>query len=143
MSVIVAIKENGVVYMGADSQTSAGKTKEHRLNETGFKVTRLENGMLVGFCGRVAVRQAILSIASEVFTLNESGKLDKAHIVKEIIPKFAKYLNSEGDEENGTLGVSVLLAHKDELYQITTDLDVLHLNEYSASGAGKMYAFYA
>ena len=49
MSVIVAIKEDGVVYMGADSQTTAGMRKRSYLNETGFKIIRLENGMLVIF----------------------------------------------------------------------------------------------
>ena len=62
MSVIVAIKENGVVYMGADSQTTTGRRKLNDLNETAYKITRFENGMLVGFCGRVAAKQAILSI---------------------------------------------------------------------------------
>ena len=56
MSVIVAIKENDVVYMGADSQTTAGMRKRSYLNETGFKIVRLENGILVGFCGRVAAK---------------------------------------------------------------------------------------
>lgn len=62
MSVIVAIKENGVVYIGADSQTTTGRRKHNGLNETAFKINRLGNGMLVGFCGRVAATQSILSM---------------------------------------------------------------------------------
>ena len=34
MSVIVAVKENGVVYMGADTQTTIGRRKQIGLNKT-------------------------------------------------------------------------------------------------------------
>ena len=62
MSVIVAVKENGVVYMGADTQTTSGRKKHNGLNETAFKIHRLENGILVGFCGKVAAKQTTLSL---------------------------------------------------------------------------------
>jgi ATP-dependent protease HslVU (ClpYQ) peptidase subunit len=42
MSVIVAVKENGTIYMGADSQTTAGNRKMNHLNETSYKVVRLD-----------------------------------------------------------------------------------------------------
>ena len=141
MSVIVAVKENGVVYMGADTQTTSGKKRAIGLNETSFKVTRLDNGILVGFCGRVAAKQEILSM-KDVFTLNEEGVLDKAHIVTEIVPKLVDKMEVIGDEESGSLDVSLLLAHKDKLYRITSDLDVLSLNECARIGAGADFANY-
>ena len=142
MSVIVAIKENGVVYMGADSQTTAGRRIYSYLNETSFKITRLDNGILVGFCGRVAAKQAILAM-KDVFTLDEYGGLTKRHIVKEIVPKLVDKMGQIGDEESGALDVSILLAHKDKLYKITSGLDVIHLNECGKSGAGVDYVNYA
>ena len=123
MSVIVAIKENGVVYMGADSQTTTGRRKRNGLNETAFKITRLENGMLVGFCGRVAAKQAILSM-EDVFVLDKEGGLNKKHIVKEIVPKLVDKMQLIGDEDSGALDVCILLAYKDKLY---TEL-LLHLH---------------
>ena len=110
MSVIVAIKENGVVYMGADSQTTTGRRKRNGLNETAFKITRLENGMLVGFCGRVAAKQAV--------------------------PKLVDKMQLIGDEDSGALDVCILLAYKDKLYRITSGLDVVKLTECGRSGAG-------
>ena len=142
MSVIVAVKENGVVYMGADSQTTAGKRKYTYLNETGFKVFRLDNGMLLGFCGRVGARQTILS-SKGVFTLDENGDLTKRHIVLEIIPKLADKMEAVGDEESGSLDVSILLGFKDKLYKITSGLDVLKLNEYGFSGSGENFTLYS
>jgi ATP-dependent protease HslVU (ClpYQ) peptidase subunit len=135
MSVIVAIKENGVVYMGADSQTTSGRRKRNGLNETAYKITRLENGMLVGFCGKVAAKQAILSM-DDVFVLDKEGGLNKKHIVKKIVPKLVDKMQLIGDEDSGALDVSILLAYKDKLYRITSGLDVLNLNECGRSGAG-------
>ena len=141
MSVIVAIKENDVIYFGADSQTSVGHKKHTNLNETSFKVARLSNGMLVGFCGRVAARQAILAM-NDVFTLDEKGELTKAHIVKYMVPKLLNKMGQIGDEASGALDVSILLAYKDKLYKITSELDVIHLNEYASIGAGNLCAYY-
>ena len=135
MSVIVAVKENGTIYMGADSQTTTGRRKRNGLNETSFKITRLENGMLVGFCGKVAAKQAILSM-EDVFVLDKEGGINKKHIVKEIVPKLVDKMQLIGDEDSGALDVSILLAYKDKLYRITSGLDVLNLNEYGRSGAG-------
>ena len=142
MSVIVAVKENGIIYMGADSQTTAGNRKTNYLNETAYKVVRLDNGILVGFCGRVSARQSILSI-KDVFTLNEEGKLTKKHIVREIVPKLVDKMEQIGDEESGSLDVSILLAYKDKLYRITSGLNVIHLNENGSAGAGRDFANYA
>lgn len=138
MSVIVAIKENGVVYMGADSQTTTGRRKRNILNETAFKITRFENGMLVGFCGRVAAKQAILSM-DDVFVLDKEGGINKKHIVKEIVPKLVDKMQLIGDEDSGALDVSILLAYQDKLYRITSGLDVLNLTECGRSGAGAEY----
>lgn len=142
MSVIVAVKENGTIYMGADSQTTAGSRKHNGLNETSYKVVRLGDGMLVGFCGRVAAEQTILSMR-EVFTLDANGELTKRHIVKEIVPKLVDKMGQIGDEESGALDVSILLAHKDKLYRITSELDVIHLCESGSSGAGRGFVNYA
>ena len=142
MSVIVAIKENGVVYLGADTQTSAGRKKHNHLNETGYKIVRLDNGILVGFCGRVASKQVILAI-KEIFTLDENDTLTKKHIVKEIVPKLVNKMEQIGDEESGSLDVSILLAYKDKMYKITSNLDVVHLNEIASTGAGRYYVHYA
>ena len=138
MSVIVAVKENGVVYMGADTQTTMGKSKINGLNETAFKVTKFENGILVGFCGRVAAKQEILSM-KDVFVLDQNGELNKKHIVKEIVPKLVNKMELIGDQDSGSLDISILLAYKDKMYRITVDLDVISLNDYASSGAGMRF----
>lgn len=137
MSVIVAKKENGVIYMGADSQTTVGNEKY----EADFKVRRMDNGILVGFCGSVFAKQGLLA-EENVFTLDENGELTKKHIVQAIIPKLVDKMESIGDKEHGAMDVSCLLAHKDKLYKIMSRLNVLKLNDYGTIGAGMCYVQY-
>ena len=140
MSVIVAIKENDVIYMGADTQTTAGRRKYNSLNETEFKIKRLDNGILVSYCGSVAAGQAV---PNDIYTLDSNGELTKKHIVKNIIPKLINKMEEIGDKKNGEMNVSILLAFKDKLYRITKELDVLKLNENGKSGSGLIYVEYA
>lgn len=132
MSVIVAVKENGVIYMGADSQTTAGKRKYNNLNLTEFKINRLPNGILLGECGKVADEQ---KIPKKIFTLDANGELNRKHIVKEIIPKIVDCV--------GNKCVSIVLAYKDSLYRITQNLDVVKLNKFCKIGAGLYFVDYA
>ena len=141
MSVIVAVKENGVIYMGADSQTSVGNHRLTHLNQIGFKVNKLDNGILVGFCGRVAAKHAILA-NKDVFVLDENGNLTKKHIVNKIIPKLVDKIKEIGDEESGSLDVTILIAYKDSLYSIKDKMDVIKINEVVAIGAGNIYTKY-
>lgn len=142
MSVIVAIKENGVIYMGADSQTTKGPRKGHHLNEIGYKIAKIDNGILVGFCGRVATTQTIKAI-KDLFTLDADGKLTKKHIVTQVIPKLTNKMQLIGDEETGEIDVSMLLAHQDQLYKISSQLDVFHINQAVSIGAGSDFTTYA
>ena len=140
MSVVVAVKENGVIYMGADSQTNAGSYKEHFLNECGFKIFRLENGILASFCGNVGSKHTICSWEN-VFTLDENGNLTKRHIVNNIIPKLVAEMNKVGNEETGKIDVSILLAHKDSLYKICIDLSVKKCT-IATHGSGMEYTYF-
>ena len=45
MSVIVAIKSVDAIYMGCDTQTTSGKDKENKLQESTFKISKLWSGM--------------------------------------------------------------------------------------------------
>lgn len=141
MSVIVAVKENGVVYMGADSQTTSGNKKLNSLNEAFHKIIRLKNGILIGFCGKVAVKQKMLS-TKDLFTLNDEGKLTKEHIVKRIIPKLASQIEELSDERQGEIGGSMIIAHEDSLYRISSELEVIKISEYVKIGAGGGFVDY-
>ena len=142
MSVIVAIKENGIVYMGADTQATMGNKKENLLNETAFKIVKLNNGILVGFCGSYKIKQEILSDES-IFTLDENKTLTKHHIVNHIVPKLSKWLKKFDKNEALEIGVDFLIAHNDNLYQISSTLDIVKINNITKIGSGKGCVDYA
>lgn len=144
MSVVVAVKENGVVYMGADTQTSSGFRKVNYLNENEFKILKFSNGILVGICGVVASEQCLLAEPT-LFSLEDGNRLTKKHIVNKIIPKIIEILAKNGclDKDDGTMDISIILAYKDSIYRIKRDFTVFGVEKYAAIGAGKSYALYS
>lgn len=144
MSLVVAYKRNGVVYMGADSQSTCGTSIERLLYDNGFKISRMSNGMLVGVCGRVLCHQRIVA-RKKWFDIPEGETFDKQYIVKKIIPELNELMNSfEKEDEtcNSSMEVSILIAWKDRIFFIESDYIVYECVEYAAIGAGATSARY-
>jgi len=59
MSIIVAYKNKDVVYMAADTQVTGGTTKMRTISEFNYKISKLENGILLACSGDVATHQII------------------------------------------------------------------------------------
>ena len=140
MSVVIAIKKNGRVYMAADTQTSCGDRKVTHHSEGSRKITRFENGVLLAHTGLVHNWQ-ILCAHPEYFTVPEEGELTKKYIVQNIIPKIFKCYreNDMCEKEKGEpdqLGEAYLLAYKDKLFQIDGAFNVAVLEHYADIGAG-------
>lgn len=143
MSVVVAVKENGVVYMGADSQITIERDKEikHTLNDSSFKIRKLNNGILVGHCGDVQSAERIFS-NQDILTLDENGMLTKKHIVTNIVPKLLEIIDEIGDKKKGIIDVTLILAYKESLYKIDDDLVTYKYNNYVKSGTGGAFVDY-
>ena len=143
MSVVVCIKEGDTVYLGADTQTTLGSRKKlHFINETGFKIKRTDEGILLGACGAVQTTQ-FLYADPDIFRLNENGELTKEWIVNEIVPKAWKKMKEEKLlDEDGYLESIFLLAYKDKVYQINHDLRVISRGGAFAIGAGQDFSAY-
>ena len=143
MSLVVAYKRNGVVYMGADTQSTHGSTIRRTLNESGFKITRFPNGILLGVCGRVKGHQMIAA-QREWFSPKE-GAFDKRYIVRNIIPKLSelmKDIREDKDASNASMEVSILIALKDRIFVITRQFAVYECQNFAAIGAGNDYSRY-
>ena len=130
--------------MGADTQSTCSGQITRNLNECGYKVARLSNGMLLGICGRVKAHQLILS--RKCFDIPADTVLDKRYIVKHIIPalsSIADCMKEEKDTHNVSIDARLLLAWKDRLFYITNAFEVLECSKYAAIGAGEHFANYA
>ena len=121
MSVVIAIKENGVIYMGTDTQVTSGNKKENELNANSLKIALLDNGLLVGACGKYGLKQQIIADKS-IFTLDKNNMLTKQHIVTNIIPKLSRWVKKSDKDNDTELEVSFLLAYNDNLYLHYKDL---------------------
>lgn len=145
MSLVVAFKKDGVVYMGADTQSTCGSTISRALNESGFKITRLANVILVGICGSVKGHQKIIA-QKHWFDIPEGETLSKRYIVKNIIPELCNLMNDineDKDARNSSMEVSILIARQDKMFVISHDYAVYECETYTAIGAGYNYSKYS
>ena len=140
MSVVVAIKKNGIIHMASDTQTSCGDRKKTYLGEQSRKIARFDNGILLGHTGAVHNCQ-IVKAHPEIFTVPEDGNMTKKYIVQNIIPKLFKCyrdnkMREKGENEPARMGDSYLLAYKDKLFQIDNVFDVEVHEHYAEIGSG-------
>ena len=144
MSVIVAIKKDGVVYMGADTRTTRADRYVSNLTEDEMKIHRI-GSCLLGAAGTVANIQH-MSDHPEWFEL-EGKQLTKRFIVQNIIPKFYGVLKADDkldkkDKEspNPKSKCSFLITDGNGLFMINNDFEVIELSRYGAIGCTRVTA---
>ena len=149
MSLVIARKKDGVIYMGADTQTTFGNGDEKRtmLSKGNIKICQLPNGIILGRAGQVHSLQYIWA-HPEWFTVPEDGVMTKRHIAENIMPKIYHcfrendLFDSDGKEDPLTMGSRLLLAYKDTLFLIDGRLGVCSIENYAAIGAGANFVLY-
>ena len=87
MSVIMAIRDSGRVWMAADTQVSCEELKFHTVSETNYKISKLPDGILVGFSGDVRIRNLLVAHSEWFGKLPRSG-LTKRFLVTRIVPRL-------------------------------------------------------
>ena len=138
MSLVVAIKKDDVVYLGADTRTTRGERVRSNLAEEDLKIHRM-GSCFVGTAGSVANLQ-LMTNHPEWFELK--GKpLTKKFIVQNIIPKYYDLVKEMGkldiDEENKELpkcDCTFLVTDGKKLFQIDDDFEVIELSKYGQIG---------
>ena len=147
MSVVMAVKQGDRIWFGADTQSTRGTDRYNQLSPHDFKVTKLDNGILLAMTGETASSQFILA-HPEWFTVDEKKGLTKEHIVTKIIPKIYEGLEVEElleREDRGTPPItkcSIVIAHQDKLFEIFRDLRVIRFEDYLAIGSGSNAVIY-
>ena len=139
MSIIIAYKRKDTIYMGTDTRVLVAGEKTNELCESGLKIQKLDNGILLGVTGENQERQTIIAY-SDIFTLDKKGELTKKHIIKEIVPKLYNMLVEEkllrADEDDGIpyMRSMLLLAYRGTLYEICSNFLVLKYEDFQAIG---------
>lgn len=149
MSVIVAVKKDDAIYMGADTQATSSSLKYKTLIETSYKIKVINNDLLVGIVGNAKVGQFICS-HSEFFKFDETKGLTKEVLVRDIVPQIYLCLKEnkllEDDEEQKddySFPCELILAFKDKLFKINDKFVVTNINKFVSIGIGEDFVNYA
>jgi len=147
MSVIVAIKENGIVYMGADSQVTKGNSRATLKNENNYKIWNVLGTKNCVMGGVGAMRDAnVVRLMDDLVTDYNMYRnhISYAFMVKKIVPDIVGELRHYGflanDKYIDGLNSSFLFAYQDQLYSIGRDCSVLEVDDFVAIGSGECEA---
>ena len=145
MSVVVAIKENGKVFVGADSQSSRGEFKKTTCNPNNFKIWKVRgaNNCVMGAVGNKRDSN-IVKLMNHLVTDYDAynNNIDFEYVVKSIVPDIRNELRKYEflKEDCSFFDSSFIFAFKDQLYTIGCDGAVLEIDDYMAIGSGESEA---
>ena len=125
MSIVIAYKRDGIVYMGADTKRSQGNWARTIEIVNDMKIHRIGENMLIGAVGNLSHIQTMVNNREEWF--NTKGQpLTKKFIVQNVIPKFFSALKYEGklDIEEGKSPVAK------SCFCVTDGKKIFHINDY-------------
>ena len=147
MSVVVAIKEKGKVFMGADSQVTRGGTRSTLKNPNNYKVWKVKgvDNCIMAHVGNVRDANIVRLIDGLVTEYNIYRKhIDFEFVVKKIVPEIISELKDYGFVKDNKyfegMDSRFLFAYKDQLYLINTDGCVLEIDDCVAIGSGEAEA---
>lgn len=147
MSVVVAIKQNGRVFIGADSQVTRGGTRSTLKNPNNYKIWKVKDvdNCLMAHVGNVREASVIRVMDDLVTDYNVfKGHIGFEFMVKSVVPdiisELKKYGYIEDKEYFKGLESRFLFAYKDMLFLINTDGCVLEIDDCCAIGSGECEA---
>ena len=147
MSVVVGIKKDGVVYLGADSQSSRGGTRTSLSNPNNYKIWKVKgvSNCLMGHVGALrdaCVVRIMRNLVREIDAIHE--EVDYEYVVSRIVPMIVDELKEYSYiEKSGKLEIldsRFLFAFKDHLYVIGNDTTVIEIDDCVAIGSGESEA---
>ena len=144
MSVVVAIKKDGVVYLGSDSQVTRGGTRTSLTNPNNFKIWKVKgvDNCLMGHVGLLrdaCVIRVMENLVREIDVIHD--EVDFEYVVTRVVPKIIdelkefNYIETEGKFKN--MESKYLFAFKDKLFVIGFDGSVIEVDDYIAIGSGE------
>ena len=148
MSVVVAIKKDGIVYMGADSQVSRGGTRMTLSNPNNYKIWSLCD---VDYCvmGSVGALRAnnVIKVADNLIpeSVDIKGTVDFRFVVKRLVPRLMEELDKynillKDKEDAYDMSAEFLFAYHDRLFSIDRYGSVIEIDDFCAIGSGSSEA---
>lgn len=147
MSVIVGIIDEGVVYLGSDSQITSSGTKKSYRHPNNHKIWHPDERehLLVGSSGVIRGINIIKSINGliDYQTLFERS-LNYQYVITNVSRKIMDTMEearlTDSKEYKPTMSNEFLFASNDELYLIGKDGSVIQVDDFAAIGSGSIEA---
>lgn len=138
MGIIIAYKRGDTIYMGTDTRVIQNETKTTKLSPSCHKIQVLQNGILLGISSSYEMSQTLFAY-SDIFTLDKKERLTKKHIVREIIPYLMTVLEKnelleKEDDNRPFMKANIILAYKDTMFEICSNLMVIRYEDFQAVG---------
>lgn len=144
MSVVVAIKKDGVVYMGADSQVSRGGTRTTLSNPNNYKIWKVRDvdNCLMGAVGSLRSSNIIKvcdDLVPEIVDIKDS--VNFRFVVRSLVPHLMEELNEynalgKDRDEMPNMDAEFLFAYHDRLYYIGANGAAIEVDDFHAIGSG-------
>lgn len=147
MSVVLGIKKDGAVYLGADSQTTRGGTRVSLSNPNNYKIWKVRGieNCLMGHVGNLRDACAIRIMNNLVREIDAiHNEIDFEYVVRRIAPmiidelKEYNYISKDGKFDY--MDSRFLFAYKDLLYVIGSDSSIIEVDDCVAIGSGECQA---
>ena len=144
MSVVVAIKKDGIIYMGADSQVSRGGTRTTLSNPNNYKIwaVRAVDNCLMGSVGTLRANN-IMKVADSLIPeiVDIKNAVSFGFIVKSLVPRMFDELDeykvlAKDSEDAIHMDADFLFAYHDTLYHISRYGSVIEVDDFYAIGSG-------
>ena len=144
MSVVVAIKKDGIIYMGADSQVSRGGTRSTLSNPNNYKIWAMSDvdNCLMGSVGTLRANN-IIKVANSLIPeiVDIKGNVDFRFVVRHFVPRLMDELDEykvlcRSKDDAPDMAASFLLAYRDRLYSIDNYGSVIEIDDFCAIGSG-------
>ena len=143
MSVVAAIKQNGKIYIGADSQITKGGTRLSLSNPNNYKIWRVKGApnclmASVGALREACVVRIIDNLVKEIDIVKDN--IDYEYVVERIVLRIKSELEYYGyidkDRKFEGFDSSYLFAYGDKLFYIASDSSVIEIDDCIAIGSG-------
>lgn len=145
MSVVIAIKENGVTYMAADTQISFGDSKRHLKSDSLQKVWAVTDTphCIMGGVGLTRDLNLIRYCTSELIPEASvlKNEINVGTIMLNTVPAIFESIRNytqlvTGCDKDIPINSEFVLAYKDKIFDIAPDGTVEEVEDYIAIGSG-------
>jgi len=142
MSLTVALKHEGVVYIGSDSLACRYDMKHYLTNPNSYRIFQVKgcDNMLMSLDGRIVEHNVARCNYLVPEAVAIKGEIDFEFMVNEFVPHLFELfderhiLNRKDDDYS--CESDMIVAYEDKLFQIFNDGAVIECDDYAVIGCG-------